>query len=362
MSEGILVYYSSNDFENIINKVRKDVGYSTNKRFLSDCAKRNTFDLKSSEIKINNDQFNRFQANKAQLIEIDDFFMNSTSDDKKVLNSKTLVSDYEDIDLMIKDLHIKGSESAKTTELKDLHYAENGDVGLSVYATQYNELYIKILEQALYKFDYKVATPNLVQLTEDHQYIVELRRHLEQLSDFKNTNETYAQRGMKKRRKIISDKDLIEQELNEFKEVDESQTLESQHSNKEIVSVLINTVGQLDKVNLNRAEAKSCISQIQEIMSKLNQPIKNKKTTAMYLLESLRNIKLVGYDYEPKAEAISSKFRSNMNRLNSAITDYHSFSRSNEVTKQGRYKRAARVKYILRQVAIQNYNLVKQYQ
>lgn len=362
MSDGVFVYYSSKEFEDVINKLRSDVGYSTKKRFYVDLAKHVTFDLKSSEIKIKNDQFNLFQANKTQIEIIDDFFIRTIGKEKRIINSETLVSNYDDIDLMIKDLHIADSESANTTELKDLHYSESGEEGLTLYSTQYNNLYIKILEQALYQFDSKVATPKHVQLTQEHQYMIDLKKHLNNLKDFKNTDQTYKQREMKKRSVEVGDKDFIEQELSAFKTPNECQILEHQQGNKDILSALLNAVSDLDKVNLNRGKAKACIGELQQMMNRITTLETNNKTSAMYLLKLIENVKLVGYEYEPKAEAISSKFRSNMNRLNSAITDYHSFSRSNEATKQGRYNRAAKVKFILRQVAIKNYNLVKQYQ
>ncbi|CAK1862824.1 conserved hypothetical protein [Vibrio crassostreae] len=362
MSDGVFVYYSSKEFEDVINKLRSDVGYSTKKRFYVDLAKHVTFDLKSSEIKINNDQFNLFQANKAQVEAIDKLFINLTSKEKRITNDETLLESYSDIDLMIKDLHIIDSETASASELKDLHYSENGKEGLTLYSTQYTNLYIKILEQSLYQFDSQVATPKHVQLTQEHQYMIDLKKHLNNLKDFKNTEQTYKQREMKRRSVEVGDKDFIEQELTKFKTLSESEILEQQDGNKDILSALLNAVNELDKVNKNRSKAKACIGEIQQMMNCLTTLETNNKTSAMYLLNLIESIKLVGYDYEPEAEAISSKFRSNMNRLNSAITDYHSYSRSSEATKKGKYNRAAKMKYILRQVAIQNYNLVKQFQ
>lgn len=357
MSDGRITYYSSNELEEIINDLMIDANYSTKKAFYSNLLKGEVIDVRPKIKKLNN-QSKLIQSNASQIKEINDYFKGEVGEVEDERDDLLDVNRDSDIDFMISDMHVLNSENTNFKDLGSLKYTENNKIGLTVRSPKYFDFYMHVLREALFFFDYEVATPVLSLIKKDDPYYTSIMDKIASLIDVKDSNKSYKQREIKQRFVDVSDKEIIDNKYKSFKHLDSDDISRVQGKNKEVNSILLNIIKSLDELKSNRKVVKKCKRDISLIIDDINNPKKRSKTYSDFIIYSLRNIKIRHYAYETSKEDIICKFMNNMDILNRYIAKYNECSTSDNKEKRNR---SISVKLALRAVAINNYNLVKKF-
>ena len=360
LKRGVAYYYASQELLDLMTKIRLDVNCSKKRNFNSDLIKGKTFELVNQSIEKQNEQLKLFKANKSQIKKIDQFFMSKVNNDN--LNEpEHSVSDFYDIESLIANFHIVDSEKATTKELQDLEYTSTGSVGLNYKSPHFVECYIKILELTLMTLDFEIAVPIKINIPENNPYVTKIREAIKNLPEVKQKNKTYVERGMTDRGLDVDDIELFNKDCTAFKNTLTDDEVEQQQKNKSVVSVLLNTIQDLNKMENNNKIINKCNKKINEIIHSLNDDVVKRKTNTDYIIHLLKNLNFTGYYIDKDRQKIIDEVKKNMVILNNSIAEYHSYLKDSESTVKGQYQYAGKVKITLLKIAMSNYNLTKQY-
>lgn len=352
-----LTYQASQEFEALVERIMTDVNVKNRKRFFNELFFGKTFNLETTKPKKINNQALLFNRNKTQIRMINNFFMSNVSEVKIDTNNSFIANDFPTSESLIEHMHIVDSEKGRP----QTQYTANSEYGLTIYSPQFYDCYTRILEEALTLFDMQIATPRVNPLDITGEYYNTLQKQISSIVDLNKKGKTNAELEIKQRFILIADEHIeaVNNMIDTFSGVDEDKVLEQQHKNKEIMEVLLKATSDLDKVKTNRKASKECVAKIHLMINDLNKSIGTNKFGIDFVISRLKQIKLCAYSYPQSTSHIIEPFIQNLQKLNNAVGKFHDVENDEKATLKDKYRAAGIVKNTLRQVAMNNYNLVK---
>ncbi|MEL0629932.1 hypothetical protein [Psychromonas aquatilis] len=354
IKRGVKKYHASNELIELMEKIRNDVNYSTKIRFNSHLFKSGEFDLINQEYSINNNNLKLFKPNKNQLTKIDTFFMSKLGDnDLEDLTHH--FGKYTDLDYLINNFHILGSEKATLKELQVMEYTKNETIGISYNSPAFTEFYVKIIELTLMIVDFDIAAPTTVKIDDENPYIVKINNAIKNLPENNNLEKKLAQeRGLE-----VDDLESFNKQCQDFKDTLTEEEKELQLKNKNIVSTLLKSIETLDEIDGDKRLINNCIFKIQEIIGSINNNVVKKKTNTDYIIHLLKNMSFnASYIGAEKLKSIN-EIKKNMEILNKSIANYNSCLKEGGLAVKKQYQYAHKVRLTLLKVAISNYRVIK---
>jgi len=358
--KGVFRYYASKELGEIIKQLMNDVNCKIKKDFLLDLINGKTFEIRLNKLEVSHNQSVEIKPNAYQLNTMHKLLMSKISEGQKNLQNTLSVSDYKDTDKLIADMHLDRSEIVETKDIKNLKYTSSGEIGLTPLSPQFADCYLKILSNDLFYFDREIALPKVTVLNEDDHYMVDLQDRIKLIPEL-TIKGNYGDKGLVGFTPELDNIELINEKVNVFKNTLDIEAASIDKTNQKIVSVLMETVNELDGIHENRKTVAYAIAQIHQSMNEINKKNNSKKTNSDYLLHLLQNIKVQVHTIEESNAKIIEQVKDNLAILNKHIADYNYEIYKNNLTGKEQLKQIVRVMNTLRITAINNHNLINSF-
>lgn len=355
-----IYYYSSTEFEKLVKELRTSFNIGNKSQFFERLFQGHTFTLKQEKATLFGRLFNSLES---QVHSIDSKFFSRTSKEKVNQSNLYQADQAKTIEELINNIHIEGIEDLPVKEYGSLRFTENGEFGLTIYSKQYCDCYLRILQETIVMFDFKIATVKPVNLNTRSTFIKELRLKLGGLGDNNAKQDGYRKRGLKRNELNLVDNVAFQKAMIEYLLVSDEEITGLYNKHNDLITVLTEATRSLDSLTSNRKNAMYCRKQIANLMSEIsNTKQLEVRTEVDYLIHLLSNINVVSYEVDKEALQTIKAFSSYMEKLNTQIREYHELAKSKKTTAKALYQKAALVKYQLRVTALKNYNIVKEFQ
>lgn len=352
------IYYRSKELKALIDKLMTDFNYKRQNRFIEDVLTNQTFEIRNVKPRFQSHHFNSYKSN---LNRVEQFYKEQNQYSSAQQNEHQ-VNDFRDIHSLIEAMHINNIENVKVSDYAKHRHTENGNVGLDINSAQFFDCYIRILETSLYLFDSLIAQPKLIELTTEHSYMKELQKRLKKLPDVNNQELSYRERGITKALVTSSHCETLRNLAEQFKQASNEEIQQHNSENKHINQALLNTINELNKID-ESSNAQSCIKQIYEMMSKINNVNQiNSRTNTDFVISKLKEIRILAYVEAQDAAEDIERFIDNMSKLNNVVKEFHSLALKTNAEDKALLLQAKKVKYMLRLVAMRNYQITSKYE
>lgn len=352
-------YYSSNRFETLVKELLRTLKISNKSRLFDGLIKGKEFVLKRDDVIL----FSRlFPSLEAQVHDIDSRFISRTPQNQ--LDTSNPYSEYEfqTSQELISHIHIVDIELVSNDEKSNLRFTETGDFGVTIYSPHFCECYLRILQETIVVFDTEISIANKVELDESSKFFHKINKFIDSLNDHNSAQRGLKASGLKRRNMSLFTSKEFERKSNEFKELTTEELEAFNNNNNEIIFALMKASSELDNVTKGKKTAIYFRNQIAKLIIEASDTSSiTTRTDVDFMMSLIKDMKVVHYKVNAESKKYISHFKKNMDDLNVAIKNYHELAKSEKATSEELYKRAEIVKRQLRRTAMNNFNLIKEF-